>query len=293
MFSTNLPAATQKGHNDFSPNQSLTFQSLRGSTWSISYGDGSSASGNVGTDEVNVGGTIVPNQAVELASRLSPTFASGAGDGLLGLAFSKINTVKPTGQQTFFDNASPNLAAPLFTCDLRPQTPGSYDFGFIDNSKYVGNIEYTPVDSSRGFWEFTSPGYQVGNNAFVSQPIDAIADTGTTLFLTEDAIVSAYYSAVPDASLDTTQGGYVFPCASTLPDFTFRVNSNYDAVIPGSLINYASTDVSGTICFGGIQSNNGIGLSIFGDIMYKSQFVVHKGGSQPSLGFAAKPASSL
>ena len=37
-----------------------------------------------------------------------------------------------------------------------------------------------------------------------------------------------------------------------------------------------------TDCFGGLQSNAGLGLSIFGDVFFKSQFVVFD-GSGPSL----------
>lgn len=288
-----MPTATQRGHTSFDPNKSSTFRTVPRATWSISYGDGSSASGKVGTDEVDVGGVIVPNQAVELASKLSASFATGDGDGLLGLSFSSINTVKPKQQLTFFDNAAPNLAEPLFTCDLRPGRPGTYDFGFIDNAKYTGDLAYTPVNADQGFWEFTSPGYKIGTGRFKSAPITAIADTGTTLILIDDAIVQAYYAAVPSSVNDQQQGGYTFPCSATLPDFTFRVNSNYDAVIPGSLVNFAPIDNSGTTCFGGIQGNQGLGLSIFGDIMYKAQFVVHDGANPPRLGFAKKPRSSL
>lgn len=66
---------------------SSTFKPSPGQTWSIAYGDGSTASGNVGTDVVNIGGIEIQNQAVELASKISASFRQSAGDGLLGLAF--------------------------------------------------------------------------------------------------------------------------------------------------------------------------------------------------------------
>jgi hypothetical protein len=46
----------------------------------------------VGTDVVAVGGTTVTSQAVELANKISSEFQQDAADGLLGLAFSSINT---------------------------------------------------------------------------------------------------------------------------------------------------------------------------------------------------------
>ena len=244
VFSTELSKSAQTGHSIYNPAKSSTYKALSGATWSISYGDGSSASGDVGTDTVVVGGTTVTGQAVELAKKVSSQFTSDTSDGLLGLAFSSINTVKPTTQKTFFDNASPDLASPLFTADLKKGTAGSYDFGFIDETKYTGDISYVDVDSSQGFWEFTCGGYQVGDGTFNTQSIDAIADTGTTLLLTDDAIVKDYYSGVTGSKLDSTQGGYTFPCSATLPDFTFGVGSNM-AVIGGDLINFAPTDSTG------------------------------------------------
>lgn len=157
-----------------------------------------------------------------------------------------LNAVKPTKQLTFFDNAKPTLSASLFTVDLKKNAPGSYNFGFIDNSKYTGSITYVPVDSSRGFWEFTSSGYSVGSNgSFKPVSIDAIADTGTSLLYLPYAVVQDYYGAVPSASYSSSQGGYTFPCGTSLPSISLGIGA-YQASIPGSFINYAPTDDSGS-----------------------------------------------
>jgi len=71
VFSSELPASTQAGHSIYNPALSSTSKVKSGYTWSIEYGDGSSASGNVYTDVVDVGGATVTSQAVELATALS------------------------------------------------------------------------------------------------------------------------------------------------------------------------------------------------------------------------------
>lgn len=58
-------------------------------------------------------------QAVEVAQQVSSSFTSDSSiDGLLGLAFSSLNTVSPTPQKTFFDNAKASLDSSVFTADL-------------------------------------------------------------------------------------------------------------------------------------------------------------------------------
>ena len=279
------------GHDIYDPSKSSTSNQLQGYTWNITYGDQSSSSGNVYTDTVTVGQTTFANQAVELAEEVSTQFQQDAGnDGLLGLAFSSINTVQPQQQLTFFDNVKSSLSAPLFTADLQKGQPGTYGFGAIDDSAHTGDITYVDVDNSNGFWGFSADGYSV-NGQSGGEISGAIADTGTTLLLVDDSVVSDYYSGVDGAQNDQSQGGYTYPCSTTLPDITFTIGG-YDAVVPGSYVNYAPTDDSGTTCFGGIQSNSGIGFSIFGDIFLKSQFVVFNGDTSPQLGFAAKPLVS-
>lgn len=288
VFSSELPKGSVNGQATYNPSNSNTSAKIANAKWSISYGDGSASSGVVYTDQVTVGGLTVPDQAVEAAQRVSTSFTSDSNnDGLLGLAFSSINTVTPTPQKTFFDNAKAALDAPLFTADLKHGTPGRYNFGFIDQTAYTGDITYTPVDSSDGFWMFSASGYSIGNSTFSSTEISGIADTGTTLLLLPASIAKAYYAKVSGARYDSRQAGYVFSCKANLPDFTFGVGSA-KITIPGSYINFAPVDATGAQCYGGIQEDTGIGFAIYGDIALKAAFVVFDGGNSTRLGWASK-----
>ncbi|KAI0975565.1 aspartic peptidase domain-containing protein [Xylaria arbuscula] len=281
VFSTDTPSSSVNGQTVYDPSSSSSSEEVQGASWSISYGDGSSSSGSVYHDVVNVGGVSYDSQAVESASKVSDQFAQDSNnDGLLGLAFSTLNTVTPTPEKTFFDNILDNLDVAAFTADLKYHTAGTYDFGVIDDSKYTGDIAYVDVDSSQGFWEFTAD--------INGESVDGIADTGTTLALFPDDVVTAYYQQVDGAQNDESQGGYVFPCDADLPDLTFTPG-DASITIPGEYINYAPADNSGETCFGGIQSSNGVGINIYGDIALKAAFVVFdKSTSSPRLGWANK-----
>lgn len=105
VWSSELAHASRySGHTIYNPSKSSTAKKVSGS-WNISYGDGSSASGNVYTDTVTIGDVSVPAQAVELAEKLSSSFLQdGGNDGLLGLAWPQINTVSPKGVATPVEN---------------------------------------------------------------------------------------------------------------------------------------------------------------------------------------------
>lgn len=123
VFSSSTPSSQVNGQTVYNPSKSSTSKLLSGASWSITYGDGSSSSGKVYTDKVAVGGLSVANQAVEVATTVSSSFSQESEtDGLLGLAFSSLNTVSPTQQKTFFDNAKASLDSPLFTADLKYHT---------------------------------------------------------------------------------------------------------------------------------------------------------------------------
>jgi hypothetical protein len=286
VFNTQLSTASQTGHTNFNPQKSTSFKLMQGASFTISYGDGSGAAGNVGTDTVNIGGATVTSQAIELATAVSTSFVQDTNsNGLVGLAFSKLNTVKPTAQKTFFDNAMPNLAMPVFTADLRKAAAGAYTFGAIDSTKFNGSLSWAAVNTTNGFWQFSSTKFQVGTGAAMAvSGGQAIADTGTTLMLANAAIVNAYYSQVTGAVNNATVGGVTFPCNAVLPDLMVDVGGNYMAKVRGDDINFAAVDATGASCFGGLQAIQS-DLQIYGDIMFKSQFVAFNGGNN-SIGMA-------
>lgn len=151
--------------------------------------------GDVYKDTVTVGGVTAHGQAIEAAKQISQQFVMDKNnDGLLGLAFSSINTgkspepfpaihmlmhieVKPKAQSTFFDTVKSDLDSPVFAVTLKHHAAGSYDFGYIDKSKHTGSLTYTEVDNSDGYWMFTANGYGIGDGQTSSEPVRGIAGT--------------------------------------------------------------------------------------------------------------------
>ncbi|MCJ1287746.1 hypothetical protein MMC26_007098 [Xylographa opegraphella] len=291
VFNTQLSAAEIQKHSTFDPKKSSTFKLLKGESYSISYGDGSMSAGVVGADTVNIGGATVTSQAVELPTAVSGGFVSDfSSNGLLGLAMSSLNTVKPNQQMTFFDNIRGSLALPVFTANLKHNATGFYEFGKIDTTQYTGSINYTPIDTSTGFWQFSSNRFSVGNGQ-VQQNTEgnpAIADTGTSLLLVDDPVIQGYYSHVEGAQFDENQGGITFPCDAALPDLHLALGPSYMATLSGDLMRFAT--VGNNVCFGSMQWNQGGNVQILGDIMFKSQFVVFNNGDA-TIGFAPHAAT--
>ena len=136
---------------------------MSSSTWSITYVDGTTASGSVYMDEVDVGGNIVVSQTVGIALQVSTQLQEEPADGVFGLASSRLNnsmsglmfagsqhlitrTVMPRPQKTFLQNALDQgaIEEAVFTADLQRGAAGSYDFGFIDPTKYIEPITWVP-----------------------------------------------------------------------------------------------------------------------------------------------------
>ncbi|TFB02994.1 Aspartic protease pep1 [Trichoderma ghanense] len=286
VFNTAMDPSLTAGHTLYDPTKSKTFKQIQGAQFLVQYGDGSGAEGVVGTDVVDVGGAVFDAQAVEIATAVTQQFVDDQqNDGLMGLAFSKLNTVQPQQQKTFLDNVQSSLAEPVFTADLKKGQPGTYTFGAVDASAFQGDLTWVDVDNSQGFWQFSSESFAVDGGATQQATAggQAIADTGTTLLLADPIIVQGYYSKVQGAQNDSQAGGFTVPCDAQLPDLDLDVGGKYVARISGSDLNFAP--VQGNTCFGGLQATTQGGLGVYGDIFFKSQFVAFNIGNN-TLGLA-------
>ncbi|KEY72462.1 hypothetical protein S7711_05137 [Stachybotrys chartarum IBT 7711] len=285
-FTTDTYQPQVQGQILYDPEASNTSRPQTGERWSIRYGDGAYAAGIVYHDRVQLGRTFVDQQAVQSAIQVSYAISSDSfSSGIMGMARSDGNTVRPTPQKTYIDNVKDSLEEPVFTANLLKGMPGNYDFGYIDESLYNGNIEYANVTDMPSYWHINVSGFQVGSNGtYQDDTFGAIVDTGTTLLLVPEEVVSGYYSQVPGARYNRNYGMITYPCEARLPDFVFGIG-DYRGVVPGYYINYGGAEESR--CFGGIQSSEGIPFAVLGDVLLKAQFVVFDAGRN-RVGFANK-----
>jgi aspergillopepsin I len=288
VFSSHLPAEEAQGHTVYTP--SVGVEKLEDYSFNISYAEGTTVTGDVYRDTVNISGIVAHNQAIEAATSVPASFVSQTSrDGIIGLGFSSINSIQPRAQKTFFETVQEQLASPVFAAALKHNAPGSFDFGYIDDAKFKGDaIHYTPVNNSNGMWTINTTGYSVDGGATSPKPLPlrAIVDTGTSVMMLPDDVVREYYAPIPGSDNNQAMGGWVFDCSSDLPDFHLvLLDDDYTAVVPGSLINYSPLGGSGNLCYGSIQEQGSLDMSVLGDPFLKSQYAVFDAGGM-RMGFA-------
>ncbi|KAK4188589.1 aspartic peptidase domain-containing protein [Podospora australis] len=287
---SSTPPVQRSTHAIYQPARSLTALHIPTQSWRILYGDRSTAEGRIYLDSVTLGDGVdavtVPAQSIGAATFVSSTFTQDPYlSGLLGLGMTKGSMARPLKMPTFMDNLQPFLDEPLFTVDLKAKAPGAFHFGHIPDDLPLGEIGYTGIDPGSEYWKFQVPGYQVAGRARRQNPLTVIADTGTSLLLLPAEVVDEYYSNVRGSGYEGRFAGRVFPCDAELPDWRFYLAGGYRGTVPGRYMNY--NRVNATHCFGGMQSSQGFGFSVFGDVVLKSQVAVFDLGRK-RIGFSGK-----
>lgn len=285
-------------HNLYNPGRSTTYRPLRTSSWKIKYGDGSTASGSVGTDTLYLGGLRIDKQAFGLARQLSPTFSATAGDGILGLAFNRISVVKPKPLPGPLENMAGQeditKDMELFTAYLGSwrdkddidHGESFYTFGYIEQSVLlrcsVREPWYVPLVQTHGLWEFASESIKINNETITRSKNTAIADTGSSLLLLPDEIVTKIYAQIPGAEFSKKHQGWIFPIntpVEKLPTLKIGIGSaahSMDSEVQKE--DYGFAPVGGGKQYGGIQSRGTSKFDILGDTWLKAVYAIFDGG---------------
>lgn len=142
----------------------------------------------------------------------------------------------------------------------------------------VKEPHYVPIDSTKGFWQFSSPSASI-NGKLITRPNNtAIADTGTTLALVSDDLCKDIYDQIPGAEFDTKNQGWVFPLntpVEALPKVTFAVGDKQFEV---QKEDFGFAKVSGSMQYGGIQSRGDSKFDILGDTWLKAVYAIFDQG---------------
>ncbi|KAF9549543.1 hypothetical protein EC957_003495 [Mortierella hygrophila] len=275
-----------KAHTRFNSAKSTSYQA-DGRKWNIAYGDGSTASGILGSDLVSVGGISV-RQTIGLATKESSQFGSSPEDGLFGLGFDTIESV--SGVKTFLDNAisAGVLAQPVVSVFLPSERlfngeGGEYLFGGIDSTKYTGSLTYVPV-TTKGYWQILVQDASY-NGVSLGQTSQGIVDTGTTLIIVGDAAAAAIHKKIP-GSVNDPNNGWLVPCSAS--SSTAKIGFKLGGVtfnVPVADLAYEDLGDGSGNCFSGVQGGQD-GLWILGDVFIKNNYCVFSQTSTPSIGIA-------
>jgi len=111
-----------------------------------------------------------------------------------------------------------------------------------------------------------------------------ILDTGTTLALVDDTILSDIYGAIEGAEFDQQQGGWKYPENAAVPDVEFAIGDK-SYKVNAKDFPFGAAD-SGYL-FGGIQSRGDLTFDILGDVFLKSVYVVFNQG-ETTVGLAQR-----
>ncbi|KAI8059283.1 Rhizopuspepsin At Ph 4.6 [Gongronella butleri] len=270
VASTKCSTCTSTKHTLFNPSKSKTYKA-ENKKWTISYGDGSSASGVTGYDTVTLGGIKIKNQLVEIATRESASFQSDTMTGILGLGFDSLNSVHGVTPMTNMIKQK-LIKSPVFGVYLgKNGAAGEYVFGGYNQKHIAGSLTTVHVDNTShgGFWGVSIDKLTAGSKVIDSGRLYGILDTGTTLLIFPD-IVANHVAKAYNAK-QNQDGTYNINCdTSKLQPLKFTFKGKDFVVPPASLV-FQKTS-SG--CVAGFASGGNIKMTIIGDVFLKNNYVI-------------------
>ncbi|RFU30931.1 hypothetical protein B7463_g5428, partial [Scytalidium lignicola] len=290
LQSTLLPASLQGNDPLYNPDASSTSHLLEGYTWTGFVGYGSS--GVIYTDVVTIGDASWSGIPVEAMTSLT-SVQENSLTGNVGVSYATVVGASPNNVPCFLPSIRPSLSSGVFTVTFDfATTSGTMDFGFIDPTKYTGDIQYAPVNPEEDtFWNITFGGFYASNTYWI-YPFVAIIDTGTFGSSLPSLAMQYYFAQVEGAELNTDHNTYSFPCSqsASLPDFIFTLGPDFHGIIPSETFANGGSIDGGTTCITNLGIVSDGGTPLIGEVLLEGVFTIFDWDNS-QVGFANKPAT--
>ncbi|KAG1768957.1 aspartic peptidase domain-containing protein [Suillus occidentalis] len=266
------------GQERYNPSASSSSQPL-GTTFHVTYGDGSGAAGNVYKDTISLAGFKATAQTFGVATNATG-FSQEKYDGLMGMSFKSLSHF---AADPVFDTLVSQGAVPESVFAFKLASSGSeLRVGGVNSALYKGSFTYTPV-TEKAYWQINGDGMGL-NGKTVVKKFSAIVDSGTSLILGNSSQVKQLYAATNATEVD--KGVYALPC-NAMPHVSITVGGK---TIPLSAesFNLGPVDSSRNTCIGAIQASDSLGSSfqwILGDVFMRNVYTVFDVG-HTRVGFA-------
>ncbi|KAH7884062.1 acid protease [Phlebopus sp. FC_14] len=271
------------GHTVYNPSSSSTSRDLT-APFTLTYGDGSSVSGEQYTDTVSIASLTATGQTLGAASIYSNGFSSShfPADGLMGMAFLSISVY---GQNPFFLNlvVQGQTDSPVFAFKLSSEG-SELSVGGVNTDLFSGDFAYADI-TQEGYWQVDMDAIQAGGQTVLTH-VDSIIDTGTTLIVGPPAAVATFYESIggQPASILIGDGYYTFPCDS-VPEVSLTFGGQEFAISPDTF-NLGSASPDSAECIGGIVGDDiGDSFWIVGDVFLSNVYTLFDVG-ESRVGFA-------
>ncbi|GAA5892131.1 hypothetical protein JCM8208_001443 [Rhodotorula glutinis] len=264
---TSAPCAP---HQKYSPSSSSTSKFVAKGGLMISYGDGSTTSGDVYTDTVTIGGLTATNQKMGAATTLSSSWADDPEDGLMGMAYQSLSSLNsPPVFQTLVSQGK--VSSPSFSFKLSSSGAELFLGGMNANNFVSGTTTYAPV-IQQAYWTVAGQVLVNGKQVTSVGTISSVIDTGTTLVVAPTNDAAAFWAAVPN-SASYGNGYYTFPCSQTTT-VSFRFGGSTVAwPMSASSFSLGRVSSTSTRCVGSIVGQDlGIQGWIVGDAFLKNVY---------------------
>jgi len=244
-----------------------------GTIFHIEYGSGP-VSGFESVDSLMMGGLAVKSQIfaeVTDASGLGAAYTMGKFDGILGLAFPILSVNKvPTVFQNVVEQGLVENAQFAFYLGNSMTDRGELTFGGSDHTHYSGELTWVPLKANT-YWEIDLAGVNVGAQPYVSGPVNAIVDSGTSIMTGPSKDVANIAKAL--GAKEFIAGEYLVACDYTLPNLAFNINGVFYELTPND---YLIPD--GDICLLGLMAMDIPAptgpLWILGDVFMRKYYTV-------------------